>query len=600
MRKWTLLALLISPLISANTILPEIVVTATLTPQSIDNTLAATTVITRQEIQHSQAMDLPSLLRGRAGIDITSNGGPGQASSLFMRGSESDHTLILLDGIRISSATLGTAALQHLPLAQIERIEIVRGPRSSLYGSEAIGGVIQIFTRRASLGKPEINLQLGTGSNSHYNTSIYAGHKLANSWLNITANYEQTKGFDACRDSLISGCYAVEPDEDGYKNRGLNINAGYKFNPNNQLSLQAMRNQGQVEFDSSFGGNEMDFSEQIIKLEFDSVLNDFWLSTVNFARFNSKQDTFGNASSSHFDTERDQFSWHNELNYSQQTLNFGYDRYNDKVDSDTAYTELKRYNQGLFIQYQQTGDFSSIIALRIDDNQQFGRHTTGNLNLGYAISPQLRLLAAAGRAFKAPSFNELYYPNFGNPNLVPEKANSYELGLSGKNTNYHWQISAYRTDIDNLIATNYDANTQSFFADNVDKAKINGIEAEFKFKIANWQLDSQFNWLKPQDKITGHDLPRRARKSARINLSQQIQQTRLGIEWLVQSSRFDDKANKIRLSGYGIVNLTAQYEMQNNWQLQLKFGNVFNRQYELVHHYNTADRNVFLNLNYQF
>ncbi|WP_353573048.1 TonB-dependent receptor [Candidatus Albibeggiatoa sp. nov. BB20] len=591
-------------LVHADELLPEVVVTAARSAQTIDETLASVSIITRQDIQQSQAIDLPSLLQGMAGVDVTRSGGAGQTASVFLRGTESDHTLILIDGVKVSSATLGLSSIQHIPLAQIERVEIVRGARSALYGSEAIGGVIQIFTRKAKLGKPQINVQLGAGSDNHYQTSVHASHRLASSWLSITANHEQTDGFNACKGSFSAGCFTIEPDDDGYKNTGFNLNTGYQLDENNSVELQAMRTQGNVEFDSSFGGNETDFIEQIISLDFDSAINDFWVTKFKVANFIGEQESFGNGViiPSHFDTERYQFSWQNDVFIGDNhTLNFGYDFQDETVKSDTAYIETERDNQGFFAQYQaQFGAFSAITSLRYDDNQQFGHHTTGHINLGYTLTPHLRLMAAYGTAFKAPSFNELYYPFFGSPNLEPEEADSYELGLLGQGQGYQWALNLYRTEIDKLIATNYDPVTQNYFADNVDEAEITGVDASLKWQWQQWTLNTQLTWLQAEDKTTSLVLARRAEKSAKIALVRQLGHARIGAEWVAQSHRFDDKANQTRLAGYGLLNLTASYHLRDNWTFNLKLNNILDKDYELASQYSTEGRSVFATVGYQY
>ncbi|MEK7989701.1 MAG: TonB-dependent receptor [Thiotrichaceae bacterium] len=591
-------------LVHADELLPEVVVTATRSAQTVDETLASVSIITRQEIEQSQATDLPNLLQGMAGVDVTRAGGAGQAASVFLRGTEADHTLILIDGIKVSSATLGLSSLQHIPLAQIERIEIVRGARSALYGSEAIGGVIQIFTRKAKLGKPQINVQLGAGSDNHYQTSIHASHHVVNSWLSITANHEQTEGFDSCNGSVSAGCFTIEPDDDGYKNTGINLRTGYQFDENNSAELQFMRTQGKVEFDSSFGGNEIDFSEQILGFNFDSALNDNWVTKFKVANFIGEQQNAGEGATglAHFDTERYQFSWQNDVFIGDNhTFNFGYDFQDEIVKSDTAYIETERDNQGFFTQYQaQYGAFSAIGSLRYDDNQQFGHHTTGHLSLGYRFTPNLRLMAAYGSAFKAPSFNELYYPFFGNAALEPEEADSYELGLLGQSENYQWSLNAYHTEIDKLIATNYDPVTQNYFADNVDEAKITGLDASLKWQWQQWTINTQLTWLKPEDKTTDLVLPRRAEKSGKIAVTRQFGATQVGAEWIAQSHRFDDKGNQFRLAGYGLLNLTASYNLRTNWTFNLKLNNVLDKNYELVRRYNTEGRSIFATVRYQY
>jgi vitamin B12 transporter len=251
---------------TAENTLPELVVTATRTAQTVDESLASVTVISREEIDNSQALTLPEILRGVPGLDISSNGGLGKTTSVFMRGTESDHVLVLVDGLKIGSATLGNVALEHLPLSQIERIEIVRGPRSSLYGSEAIGGVIQIFTRQ---GKG-IQASVGMGDDRTYQVTAGLSGATKENWYSLYADHLQTEGFNDCQGNTSGGCFTIEPDDDGYDNTSFSAKLGHRFGDSVTIEAHAMQAQGHTEYDSSFD-NEADFVQQVLGLKADYV-----------------------------------------------------------------------------------------------------------------------------------------------------------------------------------------------------------------------------------------------------------------------------------------------------------------------------------------
>jgi vitamin B12 transporter len=319
----TLIPLSLSLPIYANdniTELSDIIVTATKTPQTIDDTLAAVTIITRQQIEQTQVQNLPDILRNVVGLDVINNGGAGQIASVFMRGTNSNQILILIDGMKLGSATTGSTALQHIPVEQIEKIEIVRGSRSSLYGSEAIGGIIHIFTSQAT-DKPNYAVNIVAGNQGTYQIDARASDKHNNNRYSISTSHFQTQGYDACENNLTSGCYADEPDDDAYKNQSLKINLGHNFNDKFDIEFNWLHNRGNVEFDSSYGGNESDFVQQILGLKSTFNFSDNWHSNFLIAKTNSDNKTFGNNSKvSYFDTERLTFNWQNNLDLTDNSL----------------------------------------------------------------------------------------------------------------------------------------------------------------------------------------------------------------------------------------------------------------------------------------
>lgn len=580
-----------------------IVVTATRTAETADETLASVTVITREDIERQQALSVQDVLRGVPGVDIANNGGLGKATAVFLRGTEADHVLVLVDGVKIGSATLGTAAFQDIPIDQVERIEIVRGPRSSLYGSEAIGGVIQIFTRKGG-GPLTPSLSVGAGSYQTYKTTAGVSGGGMNAWYNASASYLDTGGFNACRGIPFppgGGCFTNEPDDDGYRNRSGALRAGYRFGTGAEVDVHILHAEGHNEFDGSFV-NESDFIQQVIggRLRFAPTAN--WQATLMAGRNRDESDNFLDGTfRTRFNTERDTTSLQNDITLgADHLLTVGADYQNDRIDSTTAFAVTSRDDTGLFAQYQ--GGFGRQdlqVALRRDDNEQFGRRDTGSLAWGYAFTRALRLIASYGTAFKAPTFNELYYPGFGNPDLKPEESKSVELGLRGSAGRLRWALSAYQTDVDDLIA--FDPTT--FAPANIDSARIRGVEAEVFAWLWGWDLDSGLTLLDPENRSDGPNrgnlLPRRAEQSLNIALDREFGRFRLGATLFAAGRRYDDLANTHELAGYATVDLHAGYALAKDWRLEGRIGNLFDKDYETAEFFNQAGRNVFFTLRYQ-
>ncbi len=581
-----------------------IVVTATRTAQTADETLAAVTVISRQEIERLQARSIEDLFRGLPGISIANSGGPGKFTTVFMRGTESDHVQVLIDGIRVGSATSGTTSFENIPIDQIERIEIVRGPRSSLYGTEAIGGVIQIFTRRGTRsGKP--SLSFGGGSYGTLNGSANLSMGNARGWLNLGVSGVGTNGFNACRGSTISGCFHPDPDpdKDGYRNISGSAQAGYRFDNGLEIASNFLHAAGKTEFDgSTFGPNNSLITQQVFGGSASFSPLDIWKIKLTAGRSRENLDSFQDkAFLTQFDTRRDTVMLQNDLRlFTNQLTTLGGDYQHDHVDSTTQYTVNSRYNLGIFAQHQASIARHNLQAsLRLDSNQQFGEHVTGGIGWGYALTNNTRLTANFGNAFKAPTFNDLYFPGFSNANLRPEVSRSIELGVKGNTDWGGWTLNLYETRIKDLIS--FDSRTSSVA--NVDKALIRGVEGTLNTLIKGWHVNINVTLLHPIDKSSGFNrgniLARRAQQSFRLDTYRTYGKYTLGTLLLAEGQRYDDPGNTRELNGYVKVDLRAEYQINQRWRLQGRIENIFDKQYETAAFFNQPGRNFFATLRYQ-
>ncbi|HEY0504078.1 MAG TPA: TonB-dependent vitamin B12 receptor [Lysobacter sp.] len=582
---------------TAATDLDQVVVTATRTAQTQDQALAAVTVIDRAQIERLQPASLPDLLTGRAGISIANNGGVGKSTSVFLRGTESDHVLVLVDGIKIGSATSGGASLQDIPVEQIERIEIVRGPFSSLYGSEALGGVIQIFTRRPQ-GAFSPSLSAAVGSEDTQRVSAGAGGRGESGWYAVHAAHQDTDGINAYR-----GTRNFDPDKDGYRNTSLTLQGGWRFNPRWDADLRAFRAEGRNEYDGS-ANNEADTVQQVVG------------GRVRYApgertRFTASAGTSADLSenfldgvySSNFDTRRELASLQADLGIGPGLLTLGFDWLHDEVESNTDYARDRRINRGVFGQWQQAfGDQSLQASVRRDDDSQFGGETTGSVLWGWNFTQALRLSASYGTAFKAPTFNELYFPGYGNPGLGPETSRSVELGLRGEHGWGTWSVNAFDTTIDDMIA--FDSTLGDFGGpNNIDRARIRGVEVVAGTELAGWDLRTSLTWLDPRNDgdNPNHDnlLPRRAKQVGRIDADRGFGRFSVGASVSGAGERYDNLANTTRMGGYGLADLRAGWAFDDAWSLQASVANVFDKRYETAALYNQPGRTWLLTLRYQ-
>jgi vitamin B12 transporter len=586
-----------------NETLPDTVVTATRTAQSADATLASVSIITRQDIARLQAQSLPDVLRGVAGLTLSNSGGAGKATSVHLRGTNADHVLVLVDGIKVGSATTGTASFQDIPVAQIERIEIVRGPRASLYGSEAIGGVIQIFTRKGG-GALTPSFSATAGSYGTFNSMFGLSGGGEQGWFNTKLNQQNITGFNACNGKPApgaAGCRVDEPDKDGYRNSSLGLRGGYLFDNGVTADFNALLANSASKSDGSiFAGNETKAAQQVLGGSAQFAAAEQWHMTLRGGRSQDNSDLFFNGLYiDRYNTQRDSMTWQNDIALdSQQLISAGLDYQQDRIESRRAYAQVARSNRALFGQYQ--GDFgahSLQASLRRDSNQQFGGHDTAGLGYGYAINDTMRLTASYGTAFKAPTFNQLYYPGFGSAALRPELSRSVEVGIAGHGTFGKWSLNAYQTDITDLIG--FDA---SFTPVNINTARLNGLEGQLQIQFADWDINGTLTLQDPRQTSgvnQGKLLNRRATEAMRIETACGFGAWRLAASLYAESRRFDDLANTQRLGGYGLLDLRAEYRLAQGWSMQGRIDNLLDKRYETAQFYNQPGRGLYFTLNYQ-
>lgn len=578
---------------SQTTVLDDVVVTANRIARSADETLASVTVITRKDIEQKQAQSVPDLLSGLPGVQFTNNGGVGKSTSLSLRGTNDGHTLIMIDGVRIGSATLGSTGLQDLPIEQIDRIELVRGPRASLYGSEAIGGVIQIFTRK---GPQPASFSLGGGTHQTFEGSAAGGFGDQNLWLNVGASGYATHGINS-RET------ANEPDHDSYSRSSFNTRGGGRIGKALSYDLQAMHTEGRNKYDGN--PNITDIRQDLYAGNLSYALNSHYSTSFKLAQnldatTNLKDEKF----SSRVDTRRSQATWQNDFTLIDgQQLVGGFDYQYDEILSNSSYDRNKRVNKAVFAEY--LGEFGNAdlqVSGRHDKNEQFGHHNTGSVAAGYRFSPALRLRTSYGTAFKAPSFNDLYYPYSGNPSLQPETSRTLEAGAGGKIGQFSWDAAVYKTRINNLIAWAPDA-SGNWYPSNISRAHITGLELSASQKFGDTTVSASASLINPKDHsggaTEGNLLARRARQTGRIDIDHLIGKWSVGGSLNGTGKRYDAANNTVKLGGYATADLRVEYRFNPEWRIQTRIENVFDKRYQTVNTYNQPGVGAYVTVRYQ-
>jgi vitamin B12 transporter len=574
----------------------ETVVTAGRLEQRLADSLRSVVVVTARDIEASGQLSLAQVLQQYGGVETATSGGIGSATSIFLRGSNSSHALVLVDGVRVGSATLGTTAIENIPLGQIERIEIVSGPASGLYGSDAIGGVIQIFTRSGSRS-PGGSVVAGYGTwNTRSLRAQLAGSEGETSY-SLAAGYHETDGYNATRPTISFDRY--NPDDDGYRNTNVSAKLSHRFGDRHEIGAAVLHSDGRTGFDN--GPATDDRTEQTlstVSVFSRNRLAERWESLVRLARGRDDSESVG-AFPDRFRTDQDQALWQNTFRLDGQSIVAGLEYLGQKVDATTAYDANKRTVRSAFAGY--VGEFGSHALeanIRRDDNSQFGSPTTGSIAYGFQVAQGARLRAAYGQGFHAPSFNDLYYPGFGNPDLKPERSRSGEVGLQVDRASQRFTATAFDNRIEDLIVFFYDPATQVFGPANLAKARIRGMELAWDGRIADVRLRAKGTFQDPQSEDTGKQLPRRARQFGSVLASRGFGAWTVGAEVVASSHRFEtaDEAPASRMAGYAIANLTLSWALARQWQADLRWNNVTDKDYEQVQGYRTPGSNVFLSL----
>jgi vitamin B12 transporter len=580
--------------------LDDVIVTASRTAQPVDTAIASTTIITRAEIERTQSRNLMDLMSGLPGISFANSGGEGKATSMFMRGTNADHVLVLVDGVRMGSATAGGFSWADMPLPLIERIEIVRGPSSSLYGSDAIGGVIQIFTRKGATDGFTPHASLGGGSYNSVNGAAGFSGGNGNMWTSGELAANSTSGFNAYNGGSIYSPY--EGDNDGYRNYSGSLRGGAKLGDWGQAGVNLMRAQGKVDFDGGYV-NQSETVQQALGANLKINPSKIWNLELAAGQSRDDNDSFKDGTfKSRFNTQRDTALLQGTVNLNtDHALILASDYLHDQVNGTTTYAADSRYNTGLMAEWLGNfGNLDTQVSLRNDNNEQFGNHGTWKAGAGYVITSNLRITANAGTAFKAPTFNELYYPGYGNNALLPEESTSYELGLNGSINGMNWRTTIFQNDVTNLI-NSVQVAPFIYQAANIDKANISGLEASLGGRIEQTDLRASYTYLDPRivgGLNDGNILPRRAQNVARFDIDQAIGQFSVGTTLNVSSGRYEDVANTIRMGGYTTVDLRGEYRVSRDWRVQANIVNLFNKDYETAYQYNQTGLAGYLTLRY--
>ncbi|WP_447724981.1 TonB-dependent vitamin B12 receptor BtuB [Enterobacter asburiae] len=590
----------------------SLVVTANRFEQPEKTILAATSVVTRADIDRWQSTSVLDVMRRLPGVDTAQNGGMGQLSSLFIRGTNSSHVLILVDGIRLNQAGVtGSSDLSQFPISLVQRIEYVRGPRSAVYGSDAIGGVVNIITTRAKDGT---TLNAGVGSHGYQNYSGSTQQTLGDSTrVTLAGDYTYTKGFDVVADGNNGGL--AQTDRDGFMNKTLYGAVDHAFSEQWSGFVRGFGYSNRTAYDgyySSFTPDVLVDTRQLYSQTWDAGLrfNDDIFHSQLLTSYSHSKDYNYDPNLGRYDStatldEIKQYNvqWLNSVDVGHGNIGAGVDWQKQSTEPGTNYVtngyDLR--NTGVYLTgLQQFGDFTLEGAVRSDDNSQFGRHGTWQSSAAWEFVEGYRFVASYGTAYKAPNLGQLY-GFYGNDHLDPEESKQWEGAFEGLTAGVSWRVSGYRNDVDNLI--DFDNNLQQYY--NVGKARIKGVEATASFDTGPLTHTVGYDYVDARNAATNELLDRRAKQQVKYQLDTQIYDFDWSLTYHYLGTRYDTDfgaypSEKVKMGGVSLWDVAVSYPVTSHLTVRGKIANLFDKDYETVYGYQTAGREYTLSGSYTF
>lgn len=573
-----------------------VVVTASRFAQSDASVLQSATILTRQDIARLQARSLVDVLRTVPSIEIAQNGGRGQLASIFMRGTESDHSLVLIDGVRMASSITGSVDFNQIPINSIERIEVIRGARATLYGSSAIGGVINIITKT---DKERANVSATMGSLDHHAINGAWATKLGDKGhFSGIAGYESNDGYNVHPTTSNRG------DQHGFTGRNAQLGYNYQWNATWSADITGRWYQNEYDYNESNQIKHTWLESQALAGNLNYRSGD-WSATLRgeFSQ-RDKYDYFpGSARKENKNSDVEQVSTSLGLQYQATEdwllgggVDYRQDTFNEgsliSNPDDIAINPRDNLGAYLLTQFSPVEALSIEASARSDDNEQYGQHTTWQTSAGLAIAEGYQLVASYGTAFKAPSFVDIAYSD---GNLDPDESVNTELALHGLTTGIDWSLTGYINHIDNMIDWDDEAKKNR----NIGEVTIKGIELIANFDVASLHNQLSLEYKDPKKDKTGEQLERRAKRVAKWQASYQWEQVQLGTQWQYQSERLDYSGGDM-LGSYSLWTVTASYQATDNLTVKGKVDNVFDKEYETAGGYPAAERAYFMTLDYQY
>lgn len=594
--------------------LDAVVVTATRTAMPVADVLADVSIIDRAQLERSEMQSLVDVLALLPGVQVSSNGSYRSTTGIYLRGATSSQTILLINGVRVGSATSGSYSLESIPLDRIERVEVLRGAAAALYGADAVGGVIQVFTREPQEGvQRSVSVGVGGDGQRQLGASLQGQ---AGAWAySVGASHETARGMNV----KLPSASGYNADVDGFENTSLDASLRYRINRQHEISAQFLLSDGEYDFDSAPSPNPLVLSattaravafprleQQVFK--WTAQWTDDWSSSVTAGR--SKDASVSrywrltdgaSAGESRYDTTRTHFVWQNDIAFGKDALSLVAEHREDAVDSTTAYTTAQRTTRGLAASYALRRDLWDVLGTaRHERNSQFGAFNTWALSGGYKLSNDVRLVGSTGTTFLAPTFNQLYWPCAnpctpssyrGDPDLTPQRGRAHEIGMRYQRGGTRASAVLYRNAVRGFIAPA--TNVQSSLA------VLKGVTLSLDQRWGATALSLSYDHADPRLKPGGERVTRVARNVLSGRLSHQTGAWSPFVEVRLSGNREDTQwPGRVTLPGYGLLNVGTAYKLNRYWRIQARLDNLTDKSYSLANGYTTPGRNLFVSISW--
>jgi len=578
----------------------SVVVTPARTPQTVGDALRDVVVIPRDRIEQSGSLSLAELLQRHAGVEFRGTGGPGQPAGVFLRGASAGQALVLVDGLRVGSATVGSTSLENIPLDLIERIEVVKGPLSSLYGTDAIGGVVQVFTRAGT--RPRVFASAGAGNAGEYRAA--AGFTAIENEVTYSLSAGARKADAPSATNERAACH--DPDRDPYENAFANAQVAWRWWQGEEITIAGFTSKGKTHFDGcpdAQGRSGDDRNDQSItgaRITSRSWFAPWWASRLTLGQGRDKVEIRGNETA-RFETRQDQVSWVNEIGTLLGPILLGAETVRQQVESDTAFSRTRRDTNSVFASANETWRGQRLEAsVRRDEDEQFGGRNTGSTSYGAPWPGFGFLVFTAGKGFRAPTFFDLYAPPSDsyrpNPALRPERSETREVSLrSNAGGKWSGRLTWFDNRIEDLIT--YAAPTMQ----NVNRARIKGMEATIEGFAGPVKVRGSLSVQRPQDEETGYRLQGRAERFGRLELEHVRGPWRITGGVTASGDRYDsaNEAPGTRLAGYATLDAVLRYRIDGNTAIEFSGANLADKRYEHAIGYDAPRRSFLLRISFE-
>lgn len=607
----SILSLAVSVSVQAQTIeVNPVVITGARIEQPLSQALTSVSVITRQEIEKSQSSTLADMLQGEAGFEFGRNGGPGTTTSFFLRGQESINAVVMIDGVRSQVDSLGSLQVLDVPLSQIERIELLRGNASALYGDAAIGGVINITTRNGK-GAPAPYGSVSYGSHNSLDASGGYGGKSGDYRFNVQAGIKKTDGFSAINTQQQP---TANPDQDGYRGEVLSARVEKTLSPDSTLGVRWQGARSTADTDNEWANSPLDTQQfkkrnNLLGIFWRQAVTSDWVIQLDMSTSSLTYEDIENgqrlSSYGLFDGRQNLLRWFNTWQAGADTaVSFGADlsRDNFKVDRGNAY-EMQRDANGIFAGLtQKFGALTAQVNIRHDDVKVENKEPntpsssnrsgadTGLLGLRYAITPAWSVTGTLSNGFRAPTASEVSK----NLQLKPETHKSSEIGASYAVDSLLARFVYFDTRTSDAIVYK-PLEGWDYTYESVGRVSNKGLEATLRSQWRGYTIKASAVTQDPLNEVSQKPLSRRAKNYGSLDISRSYSTYEVGTRLYASGARHDSLHT---LAGYSLLSFYASRKIDENWTVRVRLENAFNKQYQLAYGYNTPGRGVFATLQY--